>query len=413
MGFNFKNWGKSLLAGAAGGALSSQFSALKPFQAAISAGAGALANKDNRLAGALQGFAGGGLGSSALSGIKNSWGNTSGSALDNFMSGAKTGGTGYVGSIPGFGGFGTSNPTGVFSKMLAPKTTDVFKSSASNPYSIAGSGAGIASNMAGSTAKPAAMTNPSGFNYDQFANQLQSTGISKPTTSGGGGALSRFLGGSSDGANNTNFGRIAAGAGVASLGNLFAPQVEVPDYGSLPGVQAYKAAVEGGGADPEARALGMGELRNILNNQIGATPQAVQDAEQRSAMLQYEKDRQAAINNWKAVRPGIDIANDSDFQKYMTDFDARYTADRMANETSRNWQYYQQQQQQRLAAMQTALNLNAEQMTYLQSLAQLEIDQIMAQTDLTAGEAAQVKELFGTIGEAVMESGLPQNIYTV
>ena len=104
--------------------------------------------------------------------------------------------------------------------------------------------------------------------------------------------------------------------------------------------------------------------------------------------------------------PGADYTQSSDYQRAVREINSLYDQNYQAQAAQVQYQYDQALRQEKLTAMQTALGLDETQMQYLQGVASLEIEQIMAETELSYAEAAQLKQLFGDVGSAMIEGSL-------
>jgi hypothetical protein len=181
----------------------------------------------------------------------------------------------------------------------------------------------------------------------------------------------------------------------------------MPDYS---GIQRQMRDTLATGANPEARQLGMNQMRSILTtpnagmatNALEQTRQTYADA--LTAALR-ENDQQ-----WKAAAGGADFANNSEYgasvQKIRADFARRMSADLAQQQQTIDTQ----EAANKMAAMQAALNLDDSQMQQALAIANLSVQQIQEQTGLSAAEAQQWQQLFSTIGQGMMQAGNPQTI---
>ena len=383
MGYDFKK----LLpygAGALAGGVLGSFGKTSPYAAAGSMAAGALANKKNPLAGALQGGVGGAAGGAVAGGLKNVFSSNTGSNLSQFGSGMGTGFNSYMSSIPGFGGYGSASPTGVFSKMLSPATT----------LSATGNRASFA---------PGGYT--SNFKTPNMGKVL--SGMGSTAGVGGSSPASSFMpSGSGQGMNPMNmFQKMIPGMAVAGLGGLV-PQTDAPDYSGI--ISDFKNQMAVGG-NPEARQLAMGQFRSTLQAPTGAS------AEPALANAKLISDRQRTENtrnidqSFRAANPGNDYTNNSEYANAMakmnTNMDQNYSA--QAAETQ--FLYDQWQQQQKMAAATALQGMDDAQLQYYAGLAGLSAQQIQDQFMLDAGSAQSLRDIATMAGQFMMESASGAN----
>ena len=380
MAFNLKSL-FPYLAGAGASGVASQFSALQPFQAAIGAGAGALTNKNNRVAGALQGFAGGGVGSSLAGGVKNAIAGSGGSLLDKFGSGAMTGLKSYGGSIPGFAGIGTNNPTGMFSKFVSGK--------AGTPANTGGF-----SFTAG--ASPSSTANPAGFKLPGFSAASTPASNFMPTASGQGGNTVA-------GAMNPMemFKSIIPGMAVAGAGNLLAPKVNAPDYSGVK--NDLMARIQNGG-NPEARAAALKQYLSTVNAPEGASAEAgvanarLINERQKAEALKQIQDQFSANNG--------SLVGNSAYDAAVTKMNSAYDQNYAAQAAQTQFEYDNQQKAQKLAAANALSGMDDTQLQYMAGLAGLDIMQIQEKTGMDVASAQAIQNLAATAGELMMQKAM-------
>lgn len=397
------------LAGAAGSGISSQFSALAPFSAAIGAGAGALSDLKNPLGGAAAGFAGGGVGSTLAGGLKGAFTGTSGSALDNFGSGAMSGLQSFGNSIPGFGGVGTSNPTGAFAKFFTPTSGNSggngINLSGANNYAMSPAGGSVGANFGGGGTPPpsgggvfpASGGNTGlGFNLGSLGDQGLSTSTPSSSIT------------SSSPASSLNpmgmFKSLVPGAAVSLLGSAFAPKVAAPDYS---GIQAQLQSQIQNGADPAARQAAENQYLATLAQPDGASAEGavanaalINDRQKAQAV----KDLQAQFSANNGSLTGNSAYNDA-LAKTNAQYDQNYAA------TAQQAQYQadQLQAQQKTAAANALAGMDATQLQYYAGLANLSVEQIQEKTGMDVASSNSIKQIAATAGQLLMEKGLGLN----
>jgi len=367
------------LAGAGASGVASQFSALSPFQAAIGAGAGALSNSKNRLAGALQGFAGGGVGSSLAGGVKNMFTGQGSNMFDKFGSGAMSGLKSFGGSIPGFGGVGTSNPTGAFAKFFSGG------GGSSDPNSVLKNGTQYY--------KP----NAAGTGYDRTSVALPSASNSfTPTASGMGGSTPAGAMRPMD-----MFKNMVPGMAVAGLGSMLAPKVDAPDYSGIKNDLMNKMQA---GGNPEARAAAM----KYYLDTVGAPTGASAEAGVANAKLINDRQRAQAIKDLQqqfSANNGS-LNGNSAYNEALAKTNAYYDQNYASQAAETQFRYDQQQQINKQAAAQALQGMDDSQLKFYASLADLDIMQIQEKLGIDVESANSIKTLAGVAGSLMMQKGL-------
>lgn len=422
MGFNFK----SFLGGAGGGALASMIPGLKQFSPAISAGAGALLNKDNRLGGALQGFAGGGVGQSLGSGLSQGIGGltqpggTFGKALSGFGTGLQSGAKNYMNAIPGMGGtFSGEGVTGGNQGMLAKLFGNMSgmgnsRSTGStptgnNPFSISNAqlpGPQSSANQissAGGLGAPAAAS----FGTPSVNVQAPSKLVGSPSTPKSDLSFWDKLMPSGDGGNN--IGKALAGGAVAGIGDMFAPKVEAPNLAAF-GQSLQEQMRAGELGDPIAKELGMEELRRVLGQGMGEVPENAFTLGDTSNEKRKQDAITALTQRFKGAQPGVDVLNNPQYQAELQKIEKMYDDERVMQRDQQQYQYLQQQLQQKYNYMVQALGMDERQMQQYLQLSQLGVDQLMLEYGLSVGEAQQFKQLFSDLGQTIAGGGQNQGI---
>lgn len=392
-------------AGALAGGVMGSFAKTAPYAAAGSAAAGALANKKNRAAGALQGFAGGGVGSAIGGGLQSKTG---------FGGGAMQGLKSFGNSIPGFGGVGTSNPTGMFAKFFTPQSIQ-------NPNTLSVFNKGASSAMASNTAPGMSATgNRASFVDAPWQPSIKAPTFSSPAAAGTPtGVLSQagstatglpkknlidsiFAGGQQGGGKpgGTNWMGAAAGAALPMVVGAMTPDVKAPDLSSIS--NPLREQVNTTYANSPAKAF----YSQQINNPIGV------DSTNGLAVAKLAHDKQLDANlrsfdqQWKASMGGQDMTNNSEYQnqrqKMIQDAEANWTA----QQAQMQFQYDQAQQAQKYAAAAALQGMDDAQLNALAGLAQYDLTTIMAQFQMDATSAQQIQELAATASSLIMQKSL-------
>lgn len=155
-----------------------------------------------------------------------------------------------------------------------------------------------------------------------------------------------------------------AGLAIPALGNMFSPKKpSVPDFNTLPNVQAFQNFKPGQSVSPE--------YQQMVQNNVGRLrDKRVQDLQQ----------------VYRSARPGTDYLSDTNYQRDLAEIERR-VQEQMTDDLSRAEGTFSAQEQERLS-----------------QLANQDILQIMMQTGLEADEANDFKEMFGNAGRVLLNS---------
>ena len=369
------------LAGAAAGGVSNMFGATRPYSAAISAGAGALTDK-NRLAGAAKGFAGGGVGSAlggSLQGMSSGTGAGAGA-----MTGLKT----YGNSIPGFGGIGTSNPTGMAAKFLTPQSIQ-------NPSATSAFNGGSASALSRSTRMAPANANTVTGVMSQFGGGAKPAA---PSTPSGGLKMPNLLGGTQGTGGGMNMGQMAAGLALPMAVSAFQPKVKPSDFS--PVTEPLKEQINATYDNSPAKQFYGAELANTqgVDSTNGlAVDKMAHDKQVADTLRSFDQQ-------WQGAMGGQDPSNNSEYQKQrmkiLQDAESAWTA----NQSQFQFQYDQAQKQQKFAAAAALQGMDESQLTALAGLAQYDAYTISQKTGMDIAQAEQIQQLATTAGTIIMSN---------
>lgn len=204
------------------------------------------------------------------------------------------------------------------------------------------------------------------------------------------------------------FKKAAPGAAISMLGNLFAKDVAAPDFSSV--TDPLRSRIEGQeGLTGPAFDLGFGEAKRTIDAPLGEVPEEVFGQSEKLRNQQLTDDLTQLRNQFKALNPTADVDNNSAYLREKSRLEERAREDKANSRAAVSYDYTNQEMQRRLSTMQTLLNLDQAQTTQLIQLAQLDAYEIMAKTGIELEEANQIKQLFGSFGEAVMQSQFPSN----
>jgi hypothetical protein len=383
------NWFKKALpyaAGALTGGVMSSFAPTAKFAAAGSAAAGALTNKKNPLAGALQGGVGGGVGAAGAG------------ALKGFTSGTGTGDQawnafkGYGSSIPGMGGIGTSAPTGALAKFLTPQSIQNSgqKLVQSGPARTS-QGVQVPSTMTpmsafkntttGATGTPSSST-PSGFNPKKI--------------------ISSIMGGGDQ--QGINWPGMGIGAGVSMAGSLFAPKVAASDFSGVTG--PLKDRINNPSAD----------YRQAMDVYRQQTSPENMDIEPALANIKLRNDREfaEAVQNldqqFRANMGGAgNFMNSSAYQDAYAKLKSQYDQNYTSQVAETQMKYDMAKRDQQMAAANALAGMDQTQVQALANLAQYDIYSIAEQTGYDLQSAQQIKDLAATAGQIIMQNAAGVN----
>ena len=208
-----------------------------------------------------------------------------------------------------------------------------------------------------------------------------------------------FGGGDGGGSSGTD---ILKALGIAGVGDLFAPQAQVPDTS---GIQARLEALAQGGAEPAAKEAGLSELFRILGEPVGAPPTSAFAQGDLFSDRQLTDDLQNLRDQFKAINPNANVENNSAFLDKSQELIERNREQRTAARDEISFQHEQEQLDRKFNTMQVALNLDQAQMSQFTQIAQLEIDQMMLQYGIDAQTASRFKEMFADLGRATLNQG--------
>lgn len=180
-------------------------------------------------------------------------------------------------------------------------------------------------------------------------------------------------------------GPAALGLGISGIGQMAGPKTpSVPEFGQLAGVQRF-------GQESQSRLGSLaGRFQNLPNTQL---PDTLLSPIRR----QYELQRHQFTSQFKAFRPGADLATDTEYARGINDLNQRE-----AEAVSGAQLNFQGEQRQNLLG---ELGVTEDQLGSLGMLAQADIDTIRLRTGLSAEEASQFKQIFGELGLAVAGAG--------
>lgn len=379
-----KNWA-SALGGALVGGVMNNFAPTRNYSALGSAATGALINKKNPIQGALAGGVGGAVGAGVGSGMTGTGGFGNG-----FMTGLKQ----YGGSIPGFGGVGTANPTGVMAKWLTPQSMQ----GQNNILQQGTAGYSPLKSANGSIVG----YNPTGVKMPTI-NTAAATGGPTGTLPSSGGIPTQSVAkkGIFD---NFNMPQFATGAGVSALGGFLTPKVPAPDFSSVTNPLRERIS----NPSPIA-AQSQAFLQNTMNQPMGGS------AESGIANARLIADRQRADNaraitqQFAAAQPGADYTNSSEYRNAMAKMNAEADQNYAAQAAQTQFQYDTQQKQNQMAAAQVLQQMDQAQIQSLADLAQYDIQTIMTKTGMDYASAQQVQQLGATAGQFIMQNAAGLN----
>jgi len=197
------------------------------------------------------------------------------------------------------------------------------------------------------------------------------------------------------------------GAGALATG-LFKGMPEVPE---LPqSAENYRMATNQG--------TEMGNLaQDFLKQNIDQQFEPLSDLEIQALTRQYEeaekRGEDAIRDQYRSIRPGSDPTTDSALKRDLEENRSKYGQLRAEAVANRTRDVRNTFNQQKILQVQQALNANDAEMTYLQKVAQMDIERIMQQLNMDADQAALFKNTMLNLGTGLLfpgEESSPINI---
>ena len=102
---------------------------------------------------------------------------------------------------------------------------------------------------------------------------------------------------------------------MSSLGNLFAPKVETPDFTGITEGLRSQITGQGGGDASAIRSLGLEKLTEGLGTDRGAAPDELFAQSDRLREEQLGKELTNLERMFKSANPNVNIANNSAYQE--------------------------------------------------------------------------------------------------
>ena len=203
-----------------------------------------------------------------------------------------------------------------------------------------------------------------------------------------------------------SLGKTLAGFGIAGLGQGLVKTPTMPESGE---VNRLKGMMSETGTISPIGSLGLEKLTGRLGESWKGLPEDYKTAIKADYAQPYEDAKRNLTNQYKALRPGMDIENDSAFRKDMSRLEGDF-ADRISNrmvqlEQQERTNYLNRQAQD----IQQALNLDQQTFQNYTEMAQLDLDKIMMKYGLDYATASQFKSIFGNFGSLLAQSGMGMN----
>jgi hypothetical protein len=199
----------------------------------------------------------------------------------------------------------------------------------------------------------------------------------------------------------TQLGKALPGVGVSLLGNLFAPKVDPIDTSGIRNRLEQQITGQGQQGPLFQEALDVG--RRTLTTAPGEPPEEQFRAVDRQIDEALADNIESLRNTFKSLNPGADPENNTRFAEEV----ARLQRDAAQLKSEARGNAVAQQIQDQLRVMEDFLNIDRAQTQQLVQLAQMELDELVFNTGLSAQEALEFKQLFGGIGEMVLRSQFP------
>ena len=181
-----------------------------------------------------------------------------------------------------------------------------------------------------------------------------------------------------------------------------------PKVPALPqSVEELRSRAEAGGG-PMAQ-FGGEKLKGLLGQQFQPLNQPEIDASLRQLNLEQTKAEDQVRDLYRNIRPGSDPSSDSSFRRDVQEVQDQFARAKSDTVATRTRDVKSQFDQQRLAQIQLALGADAQEMSQLSEIAQLDINQIMAQLNIDYASALNFKQVFQELGGNLLLSGMNSN----
>jgi hypothetical protein len=325
-----------------------------------------------------------GIGSGFSQGISN-YGATTAAPFKAMGSGMS--GSGAAASPAYMGGYGSAMPAG---------TTWAAGS---------GAGAGAAGGAAGGILGSNLGSNANAFNSmyaAQNPNYGNIMGAFNPY-----GASSQAAGGAAKAAGGIDWGQVAGGLGVSMI-----PSMMGGEKTQIPQSQLYGEATSrllGGKGLSDIGQLGREALTSNLSGEFSPASDEYFSAATRRLNESYDKAEKDFTTQFQSIRPGSDVGGDSAYREGINKIRIDRARENAGIAAELDYRRESDYMDRRYQEIQSALNVDQQTMNNYLALAQMEDNNLALNTGITLGEAAQFKEIFGNLGEMMMQRGVGLN----
>jgi len=187
------------------------------------------------------------------------------------------------------------------------------------------------------------------------------------------------------------------GALTALLGGMAAPKAGGLDFGGVRDDLRSRMGAEGGSP---AYDLGFGEAKRIIDDPFGVVPQEMFDP------IDFRlKENITALESRFRSAQGGGALSESDTSQFGR-LRAQLVDQAEKEKAQLEFAYKQQQQENKIVTMKELLRLDSAQFEQYAQLANLEIAEIVEQYGVDVRTASEFKQLFGGIGEAMIQGAL-------
>lgn len=201
----------------------------------------------------------------------------------------------------------------------------------------------------------------------------------------------------------TSWPKTLAGFALPMAASALTPTPEMPESGE---VNRLKGMMDESGAISPVGSLGLEKLTERLGTGWEGLSDEYKNTIKSDFAQPYEDAKKNLMNQYKQLRPGADIENDSAFRKDFARLEQEF-ADRIGDRTVQAEQEERTNYLNRQAQdIQTSLGLDQQTFQRYTEMAQYDVDKLMTQFGLDYQSATDFKSIFGQYGSLLMQQGL-------
>jgi len=197
--------------------------------------------------------------------------------------------------------------------------------------------------------------------------------------------------------------QVGAGLGVSALGSMGS---QTPQYELSPMFGEATSRLLGGQGISELGSLGREKLTGNLNAGYESSPDAYYEASTRRLDEAYDKAEKDFAAQYKGLRPGANVENDSAFSQGINKIRQDRAREKSALAADLDYRRENEYLTRQTQNIQQALGVDEQTMQDYMALAQLDTERLALNTGVSYGEAQQFKDIFGQLGGMFMQRGL-------